>query len=73
MISVTDSSWRPVISGVPQGSTLGPMHFGLFNDNLDNGTDYILNRVSDNIKLGGVADKPDGCAAIQRNLDRLEK
>ncbi|GAB0208701.1 mitochondrial enolase superfamily member 1 [Grus japonensis] len=26
-----------------------------------------------NAKLGGVADTPDGCAAIQRDLNRLEK
>lgn len=26
-----------------------------------------------NTELGGMADTPDGCAAIQRDLDRLEK
>lgn len=40
---------------------------------LDAETECNIRKFADHTKLGGLADTSDGCAAIQRDFDRLEK
>lgn len=72
VISSTKSSWRPVTGGVYQGSILSPILFKTFNNDLYDGTDHTFSKLADDIKLGVMADMPEGSAVVQRNLARLE-
>lgn len=47
--------------------------FNIFTNGLDDGTECMLSKFADNIKLGEVSDTLVGRARIQNDLDRLEK
>ena len=57
---------------VSQGSVLRPALFNVLINDLDDGTECAFSKFRGGTELGGVADAPDGCAAVQRDLGRLE-
>jgi len=60
-------------SGVWQGSIWSPVLFNIFINDVDDGAGCTLSKLTHDTKLGGVTGTPEGCVAIQRDTERLEK
>ena len=69
------SSWAEVLSGVPQGSVLGPILFVLYINDVPDIVKSTAKLFADDIKLYNqvTRDNSEGADQIQHDLETLEK
>ena len=65
------SSWLKVTSGVPQGSVLGPVMFGIYVNDLPEGIESHINLFADDAKLMRKVENINDCRRLQEDLDRI--
>lgn len=65
--------WHWKLTSFSQESVLHPDLFDIFTNGLVDGGKCTQSKVANDTKLEGVADMPEGPAAIQKDLSRLEK
>jgi Reverse transcriptase (RNA-dependent DNA polymerase) len=67
------SDWTPVLSGVPQGSVLGPLLFNIYINDIDSAVTarQIIKKFADDTKLGQIIDSPAAAAELQATLNNI--
>ena len=71
-VNGSESQWAPVLSGIPQGSILGPILFTLFINDLPNGIQSLISLFADDSKIHLPLVTEDSTNQLQADLEVLE-
>ena len=67
------SSWKPVFSGVPQGSVLGPILFLIYKNDLEEGVTGNILKFADDTKLFRKVKEIGDKQKLQDDIDKFVK
>ena len=73
VVNGENSEWEQVVSGVPQGSVLGPILFTVFINDLDDTIKSKISKFADDTKLIGQAGSTEETDILQEDLERLNE
>jgi ribonuclease P/MRP protein subunit RPP40 len=71
-VNGSESSWAPVLSGIPQGSILGPILFSLFVNDIPGQVKSLISMFADDTKIYTALSADDSMFQLQEDLWILE-
>ena len=71
-VNGSESSWAPVLSGIPQGSILGPVLFSLFINDMPENIQSLISLFADDTKIHLPLSTDDSAKQLQDDLNLLE-
>jgi Skp family chaperone for outer membrane proteins len=71
-VNNSKSTWLPVVSGVPQGSVLGPVLFIIYINDLPDAVENTMKLFADDTKLYSRVDSTDDCHRLQQDIDSMQ-
>ena len=71
VVNGVKSDWAPVVSGVPQGSVLGPLLFSLYINDISSDTESEIRLFADDCVCYREIKNEENTLNLQRDIDRL--
>ena len=71
-VNGAESQWTPVLSGIPQGSILGPILFSLFINDMPDGIQSLISLFADDTKIHLPLVNDDSTNQLQQDLEVVE-
>jgi hypothetical protein len=72
-VNGTMSQWRPVLSGIPQGTVLGPILFSLFVSDIPSMVNNIISLFADDTKIYTTICNEDSHINLAEDLQKLQE
>ena len=72
VVNGTKSSWNDVISGVPQGSVIGPSLFIIYINDIPNAVKCLIQLFADDTKIFNPVSNSEEHQSLQKDLDELK-